>query len=370
MSTEDDGFKGLRYSRVWEDPAVAVAALAPGPDDDILAVCSAGCNVLALVLAGAGRVRAVDLNGCQLAMAELVIAAAATLDLDGYRTLLGMAGPQAADSGERLPLYGIVRPRLGEAARAVWDSRTDDIEFGLVHAGRLERYLRGFRAVLPGDVDDLVAAVVAAPTLDAQAPLVDMLLADGHLRKAALDHYSTERLAAGGRHARQYRHVDVDDTAAQFFDRLAAMMRRSHVATNAYLRLFLDATYPRDDVHLPPHLTAAGHAGLGRAADRVELVQADLSDVLRASPPGGLSGLYLSDMPEYHTPADVEALLGLAATRVRPGGRVLWWSLLVPRPLPAALADRLVDRAHLAADLHEADRVFFYRSVHVAEVAA
>ncbi|MBX7160808.1 MAG: BtaA family protein [Acidimicrobiia bacterium] len=370
MSADDDGFAGLRYSRVWEDPEVAVAALEPAPDGDILAVCSAGCNVLALVIAGAGHVRAVDVNETQLALAELVIAAAAVFGLDEYRTLLGVAGPGADDSGARLELYRAVRPHLGDTARNIWDARAADVEFGLVHAGKLERYFRGFRSVLPDDVDAGIAAVVAAPDLEAQIPLVDGLLADGRLRAAVLEYYSTERLAAGGRHASQYRYVDVDDTASQFFDRLTAMMRRSHVATNPYLRLFLDATYPHDDTHLPPHLTAAGHARLGAAADRVDLVKADLRETLEASQPGSLSGLYLSDMPEYHAPADLEDLLRLAATRVRAGGRVIWWSLLVPRPLPSALGGVLVDQADVATDLHGRDRVFFYRSVHVAEVAA
>lgn len=362
-----DGFSGLRYSRVWEDPAVAVAALAPGPDDAVLAVCSAGCNVFALALAGAGRVVAVDLNDVQLAFAELVMAAAARLDLDDYRTLLGLVGPDAADRDRRNGLYRRVRPHLGETARALWDARPDDVDFGLVHAGRLERYFRGFRRVLPDDLDDLVTEVVAAPDLDAQRPLVDALLAGGRLRTAALEYFSTERLAAGGRHESQYRHVDVADTAAQFFGRLEEMLRHVHVGTNPYLRLFLDSTYP-GDAHLPPHLTAAGHGGLADAAGRVELVRADLFDVLQSSEPGEFSALYLSDVAEYHAPEVFEKQLGVAAERLRPGGRLLWWSLLVPRPLPGSLDDRIYDRGGQAAALHAVDRVFFYRSVHVAAV--
>lgn len=362
-----DGFAGLRYSRVWEDPDVAVAALDAGADDAVLAVCSAGCNVFALALAGAGRVVAVDVNEAQLAFAELVMAAAGQLELDDYRTLVGMDGPAAPDAGRRADLYRRVRPRLGETARSIWDGRPDDIEFGLVHAGRLERYFRGFRRVLADDLDDMVGAVVAAPDLDAQRPLVDDLLAGGRLRAAALEYFSTERLAAGGRHTSQYRYVDVADTAAQFFGRLEEMLRHVHVGTNPYLRLFLDSTYP-GDAHLPPHLTAAGHGGLADAAGRVELVRADLFDVLADSEPGEFSALYLSDVPEYHAPEVFEKQLGLAAERLRSGGRILWWSLLVPRPLPGSLDDRIYDRGGQAAALHAVDRVFFYRSVHVAAV--
>lgn len=372
MTTSDvpaivDGFSGLRYSRVWEDPDVAVVALDAGADDAVLAVCSAGCNVFALALAGAGRVVAVDVNEVQLAFVELAMAAAAELDLDDYRTLLGLDGPAAPDAGRRVDLYRRVRPRLGETARSIWDGRHGDVEFGLVHAGRLERYFRGFRRVLPDDLDDLVTEVVAASDLDAQRPLVDELLAGGRLGAAALEYFSTERLAAGGRHESQYAHVDVADTAAQFFGRLEEMLRHVHVGTNPYLRLFLDSTYP-DYAHLPPHLTAAGHAGLADAAGRIELVHADLFDLLQGCAPGEFSALYLSDVAEYQAPEVFEKHLGVAAERLRPGARLLWWSLLVPRPLPASLDDRIDDRAGQAAALHAADRVFFYRSVHVAAV--
>lgn len=370
MPESEQGFTGLRYSRVWEDADVAVEALAPGPESHVLSICSGACNVLALALAGAGRVCAVDVNEAQLALAELHLVAAAALDLDDYRCLVGMSGPGGADVPRRGSLYDAVRPGLGESARDVWDARRDDITFGVVHAGRLERYFRGFRAVLPADVVDIVDAVVAAPDLPSQLPLVEILLDDGRLRRAALDYYCTDRLAAGGRHASQYAHVEVEDTAAEFFDRLAAMLCAVHVGTNAYLRLFLDGTYPRDDADLPPHLSADGHARLRDVGAAVELVRGDLFEVLLASDPGEFTALNLSDVPEYHAPAAFEKLLAIAADRLPPGGRVLWWSLLAPRPLPGGLDDRLVDLAAMSAELHDRDRVFFYRSVHVAEVGA
>lgn len=370
MPESEQGFTGLRYSRVWEDGAVAVDALAPGPGTSVLSICSGACNVLALALAGAGRVCAVDLNETQLALAELHLVAAAALDLDDYRCLVGMSGPDGADAPRRAGLYDAVRPGLSAGARAVWDARPGDIAFGLVHAGRLERYFRGFRDVLPAGVVDMVDAVVAAPDLTSQRPVVDALLDDGRLRSAALDYYSTEALAAGGRHAAQYAHVGVEDTGAAFFDRLAVMLRTVHAGTNVYLRLFLDATYPSDDADLPPHLGAAGHERLREVAASVELVRGDLIEVLQASEPGEFTSLYLSDMPEYHAPDEFEKMLTIAADRLRPGGRLLWWSLLEARPLPAGFAGRIVDLAADAARLHDRDRVFFYRSLHLAQLPA
>ena len=52
----------------------------------------------------------------------------------------------------------------------------------------------------------------------------------------------------------------------------------------------------------------------------------------------------------------------------RPGARLAYWNMLVPRRRPDALADRLVPLSDLAASLHAADRAFFYSAFVVEEV--
>jgi S-adenosylmethionine-diacylglycerol 3-amino-3-carboxypropyl transferase len=53
----------------------------------------------------------------------------------------------------------------------------------------------------------------------------------------------------------------------------------------------------------------------------------------------------------------------------RPGARLAYWNMLVPRHRPDTLADRLIPLPDLAARLHAADRAFFYSAFVIEEVA-
>ena len=63
--------RSLVYNTCWEDPAVDRRALEIARSDTMLAITSAGCNVLDYALAGAARVHAVDANPRQNALLEL-----------------------------------------------------------------------------------------------------------------------------------------------------------------------------------------------------------------------------------------------------------------------------------------------------------
>ena len=54
--------------------------------------------------------------------------------------------------------------------------------------------------------------------------------------------------------------------------------------------------------------------------------------------------------------------------RAAPGARLIYWNMMVPRGVPARLADQVRSLDELARVLHERDRAFFYQSFHVDEV--
>ena len=64
--------RALIYNTCWEDPAVDRLALDLRPDDSLLVITSAGCNVLDHVLTGPRRIHAVDANPRQNALLPTV----------------------------------------------------------------------------------------------------------------------------------------------------------------------------------------------------------------------------------------------------------------------------------------------------------
>nr|XP_018260370.1 betaine lipid synthase [Kwoniella dejecticola CBS 10117]OBR82528.1 betaine lipid synthase [Kwoniella dejecticola CBS 10117] len=83
-------FRTHIYGWTWEDPAVDVKKLNINKDDHILAITSAGDNVLHYALAASpARIHAVDMNPCQGHILELKLAAIQALDYNDFWLMFG-----------------------------------------------------------------------------------------------------------------------------------------------------------------------------------------------------------------------------------------------------------------------------------------
>jgi S-adenosylmethionine-diacylglycerol 3-amino-3-carboxypropyl transferase len=77
-----------------------------------------------------------------------------------------------------------------------------------------------------------------------------------------------------------------------------------------------------------------------------------------------------SDVFEYLSPQQTTEALAVAATALKPGGRICYWNLLVERQCPPELSDRIRQLRDLGDTLWKRDRSWFYRAVRVEEVIA
>ena len=83
-------FRTHIYGWTWEDPAVDVQRLNIKSTDRILAITSAGDNVLHYALAaGCEKIHAVDMNPCQGHILELKLAAIQALDYPDFWKIWG-----------------------------------------------------------------------------------------------------------------------------------------------------------------------------------------------------------------------------------------------------------------------------------------
>ncbi len=353
----------IRYSQVWEDHVLLERGLDVGPEDDVLSIGSAGCNVLALLLAGARSVVAVDASPAQSALIELKLAGLKTLSHREFVELVGVR-----HGADRLSLYGRLRPALSPATRAFWDERPEVINSGVVASGKLERYFRDFRdrytrrLIDPAAIRELLT--LADPRR--QAELFERHIAIPDFEDALRAHFTVEAMAGPARDESQFRYVEMDDVGGHFMGRLRHVCTAVPARGNFYLEWFLTGSYRSLELG-PPYLRRANFDRLRSLVDRVEVVQADLESFLESQPSGAFSKANLSDVFEYMPEDAAGELLELVASRLRPGGRVAHWDLLVPRPMPAHLGDRLAPLRADSARLHNGDRVPFYRDFHLHE---
>ncbi|MEO5342922.1 MAG: BtaA family protein [Gammaproteobacteria bacterium SHHR-1] len=111
--------RNLIYNTCWEDPAVDREALQIGPEDRMLVITSAGCNVLDYALCGPARIHAVDANPRQTALLELKLAGIRQLQHSDFFALFGQGGHLQAQE-----IYqDALRAELSDFARGFWDRR-------------------------------------------------------------------------------------------------------------------------------------------------------------------------------------------------------------------------------------------------------
>ena len=356
-------FSGVRYALCWEDADVLLEALAVRPGGTYVSIASAGDNALALLTRGPARVVAVDLSPAQLACLELRVAAYRVLE---HRELLELIG--AAPSQRRAALYQRCRSLLGPEARGFWDARPAEVARGIGGAGKFERYFGLFRRwVLPlvhgrRRVEQLLRGGDAAERLAFYETRWDTW----RWRLLFRVFFSRSVMGRLGRDPSFFQYVE-GRVADRLLERTRHALTVLDPAANPYLQWILTGRYT---TALPLALRAESFGPIRAHLDRLEWHRGALEDFLARPGAPAVDGYNLSDIFEYMSEPNSQRLLEALIAAGRPGCRLAYWNMLVPRRRPERLATRLRPLDDLAARLHRADKAFFYSRFVVEEVGS
>jgi len=358
-------FSRIRYAQVWEDADVLLAALDVQPTDTVVSIASAGDNALALLGAGADRVVALDLNPSQLACLELRVAAYRELL---HPELLVLIGSRPGGPEERAALYRRCRARLAPAAQAFWDGQSESIADGIGAAGRFENYLWLFRSrVLP-----LVhrRATVAALLRGGPPAVRERFYSEQWdtrrwrwLFKVFFSRFMMGRL---GRDPAFFKYVE-GSVAERILGRTRHALTALDPAENPYLHWILTGTHGEA---LPWALRAQNFEKIRGRLDRLEWHEMTLESFLERERGAArrVVKFNLSDIFEYMSADNTEALLARLANASGPGGRLAYWNMLAPRRRPESLAGRLRPLEGMARALFAQDKAFFYSAFVLEEI--
>lgn len=376
--------RSLVYNTCWEDPAVDRQALQLLPNDHVVAITSAGCNVLDYALAGVARIDAVDANPRQTALLELKLAGIRALDYADFFKLFGRGFHPRA----RILYRDALRPHLSEFARGFWDKRigwfasaTGSFYFhGL--SGVVARAFRGYlnlRPALAGAVHTL---------LDSSNPIEQRLLYDSRIRPLmwskgmnwALSRQMTMTLLGVPYPQRREVQAQHDGGVAGFIrEAIEYVFCELPVRSNYFWSVYVRGHYTEGccPEYLKPENFQTLRAG---RADCIHPHTATITEFLRdnALP---VSKFVLLDhmdwMASYHPDALVEEWQWILA-RATPGARLIFRSAhRKPRYLESlrlgearrSLDELLTFRDGLAQALQPLDRVHTYAGFHIADVS-
>lgn len=353
-------FSFVRYANCWEDPELLVAGLQPTKNKRILSIASAGDNAFRLLAEGAEVVVA-DLNMTQLACVELRRSAMKRLSHGEFLSFCGIL-PQK----NRLHTYILLRNDLSGASQKFWDSQQDTIENGFIHGGKFERYFATFRKrVLPLIHSSATVQQLLQPKTQREQKIFYETHWDNR-RWQMLFRLFFNRKVMGilGRDPSFFDYVE-GKVADQILERTRYALTTLDTSRNPYLRYILTGNF---GTTFPPYLEKDNYIRAQKNIDNLIIAHGSINSVASTFGPDSFDGFNLSDIFEYLSPKQCEAVYGELLDTARAKARFAYWNMLAPRDCPARYLNRVTPLFKKSKDLFLQDRAFFYSRFVLEEV--
>ncbi|MBC7779028.1 MAG: BtaA family protein [Proteobacteria bacterium] len=377
--------RALVYNTCWEDPAVDRIALDLHQNDTVLVITSAGCNALDYVLAGAGRVLAIDANPRQNALLELKLAGIRALEYEDFFALFGFGRHTEFEALYRSRL----RPQLSPFARQFWDKHwhwfthrgVGQTFYSHGLAGQVGRVVRGYSRLKPA-LAHAIADLLSARSLEAQRAIYDEragpLMWNAGVKWTLDRQFTMSLLGVPHPQRAEVERQHAGGVAAFVRSAVDYVFRELPLARNYFWQLYMRGHYTRDccPEYLKPHGFARLQSGLH---ERVELHTALLTEFLSECerPIDKFVLLDHMDWMAGYRPQALAEEWEWILQRAAPGARAIFRSAHTdPAYLDTtwvnhggerrALRDWLALDPHTARELSRQDRVHTYAGFHIA----
>ncbi|KAI1807051.1 hypothetical protein F4811DRAFT_64156 [Daldinia bambusicola] len=337
------------YAFTWEDTRVDERILKLKSDDVVLAITSAGDNLLSYALQGPARIHAVDLNPTQNHLLELKVAAFSSLPYEDFWKIFG----EGKHPEFRSLLISKMSPHLSSRAFQYWLKNHHIFtksKGGLYDTGGSKHGIRIFRWISRiFGFRSAVKELITAKTLNEQreiwrhkirpallSHLVSKLVVSqesflwtalgvpkNQLAIIEEDHAVSEAVCGPDPRSRNTRSHAIWEYMVNTLD---PMVETTHIAAdNPYYLVCLDGKFSRT-CH-PDYLSPQAHARLSRpgAFDGLRIHTDEIDEVLARIAPGTLTVAVVMDSMDWFDPGSNAAAAQIAKLNraLRMGGRVM-----------------------------------------------
>jgi len=368
MKSGQDGqveLSDLLFGMSWEDPDSDRRALQIQPGDAVITITSGGCNTLALLLEDPGKIHALDINPSQSHLLELKCAAVRRLEFDDLHAFLGLR-----PSKDRLAIFESLRQDLSGPAREYWGRWPLAIRDGVVYQGRYEGFLRQFRRLLRlVQGRSRIEGLFECLSLEEQREYFDRTWNTWQWRMLFRLAFNKHVLAKRGLASDYFRFDDGTSSFAEsFFHRSRRALREIPVATNYFVAQYLLGRYVSPNA-VPDYLRREHLPVIRERLDRIEIVIADAKTWLTGRPAASIDAFSLSNICELMSPEETTRTFEEVARTSRPGARICFRNLMVPRKVQGSLTAKIRLQEETSRQLLEHDRSFVYSQVQAYVVA-
>lgn len=365
----------LVYNATWEDPRIDRALLGLCEESEVVAITSAGCNVLDMLLDRPRSIHAVDVNPRQNYLLELKMALLAEGSFADLFQFFGIGShPRRREVIARLSC------RLSPEAARYWSRRFSMFSPRGVRGSFYWRGTAGAAAwsiwraaaVLNVNLRGMAMALFDAASLDEQREIFAMtepLIWGGWMERFLSNPAIMSLVGVPPAQTKLIDQSHPGGLAGYIRDKFRHVMTEVPARDNYFWRVYTMGSYTLDCC--PNYLRRENVETLGALLSRVTISAASIAGFLRARP--GCYSHYLlldhQDWLAWHDPVALREEWELILLNSRPGTRIVLRSAgLDANFIPADIREKLIFRPDLTGPLHCTDRVGTYGSLHLAEV--
>ena len=355
-------FRDVLYAQCWEDPEMDRIAFDIKPGDTVFSITSGGCNALTFLLDDPDKVICLDMNRFQNYLLRLKISAFKTLE---YHETLEFFGVRA--SKRRWELYEKLRPVLSEEEQLYWSYKKSDLNRGIIHCGKYERYMhllkRVFRILIG---EKIISELFNSSSLDEQRILF----------KTKWDNFKW-RLFCRVLLSRTFASILFDKAFYKYLEpefsfekyyRSAVMQAITElpIKENYFIAYILLGNYLDDN--LPVYLKKENYEFIRDRVDRIYTITSGCQEYMRTLPMDTISKFNFTNIFEWMSMEEFTLLL-LETLRIAKDGAVITYrNHLVTRNRPEVFAEKIIPDMKLSLELRKRDRSFIYKAYVVERI--
>jgi S-adenosylmethionine-diacylglycerol 3-amino-3-carboxypropyl transferase len=350
-------FRDILYAQCWEDPELDRIAFRVKPGDTIFSITSGGCNALSFLVDDPEKIVCLDMSKYQNYLLSLKMNAFKTLT---YNELMEFLGVHPSD--RRWILYEKLKPVLPEEEQLYWNSKHRDINRGIIHCGRYERYLH----LLKNVIRILIGRAIINDLFNAENAKERLKLFEKkweNLRWRFFCRIFLSRSFASILFDKAfYKYLDPDFSFEKYYkSAVKRALTELPLKENYFLAYILLGNYYENN--FPPYLKSENYALIRSRVNRIEVITSGCIEYF-----GSISKFNFTNIFEWMSLDEFSDLLKETVRVAKQGAIITYRNHLVTRHRPGNLANQIIPDEKLSAELHERDLSFIYRAYIVEQI--
>lgn len=349
----------LIFTHNWEDPAIDEKVLEINEDDTVFTITSGGCNSLGFLRFNPSAIYCVDINPAQNYLLELKKAAFKELDYSTFCHFLGLTLCK-----KRKEIFHSIKNNLSREALIFWNEHLDIINHGIIMNGRYEKFVKiAGRLLRFLQGNKKIKTFFSLSSVEEQMQFYTEQWDNKKWRWIFKTMFNKKRLAKKGL-VSDYFHFDDGSSSfsESFYKRASHVMKDVPVQTNYFIALYLLGHYLNKN-NVPEYLQEKNFSIIKNNINKIHPVSADSKYWLEQQPEKMFDAFALSNICELMDDEDTHKLFSEVIRTSKPGAKIIFRNLMVPREIPEVLQCKIIKDDSLSKQIQFEDRSFVYGKV-------